>query len=216
MISNKDVGYRDGVLQLNGLFIPIGGDSMLSSRVTVLEETVGDDSSGLVKDVDDLQTAVGDDSSGLVKDVDDLQTVVGDDSSGLVKDVDDLQTAVGGFFEQLTNDRINTPGTDETFTKIVMRNGAGIFNDVNGDIKYLWFVYLSDGSTSGNDLPAPVCVPYKMLKDSEYNKTNFVFSSGAAGTIEISRGDSDAKIVWSWAFGSAPAQPYRYRIFASN
>ena len=76
MISNKDVGYRDGVLQLNGLFIPIGGDSMLSSRVSVLEETVGDDSSGLVKDVDDLQTIVGDDSSGLVKDVDDLSMQV--------------------------------------------------------------------------------------------------------------------------------------------
>lgn len=69
------------------------------ARIQALETTVGDASSGLVKDVDDLQSdvgalqaTVGDSSSGLVKDVTDLQTTVGDASSGLVKDVDDLQT----------------------------------------------------------------------------------------------------------------------------
>ena len=56
------------------------------NRITALETTVGDASSGLVKDVDDLQT-----------DVSALQGTVGDASSGLVKDVDDLQTAVSGM-----------------------------------------------------------------------------------------------------------------------
>ena len=41
-----------------------------------------------------LQTAVGDETAGLVKDVDDLQTAVGDETAGLVKDVDDLQAKV--------------------------------------------------------------------------------------------------------------------------
>ena len=41
-----------------------------------------------------LQTAVGDETDGLVKDVDDLQTAVGDETAGLVKDVDDLQAKV--------------------------------------------------------------------------------------------------------------------------
>lgn len=35
-----------------------GSGSDLTSRVTALEETVGDESSGLVKDVDDLETSV--------------------------------------------------------------------------------------------------------------------------------------------------------------
>ena len=87
--------------------------SDFENRISALESTVGDASSGLVKDVDDLQSdmtnaqndittlqgTVGDASSGLVKDVDDLQSdvsalqgTVGDASSGLVKDVDDLQS----------------------------------------------------------------------------------------------------------------------------
>ena len=96
MISNKDVGYnkKTGELMLNGEYIPLGTEAILSSRVSALEETVGDSSSGLVKEVDDLSTTVGDSSSGLVKDVDELYTTVGDSSSGLVKDVDDLSMQV--------------------------------------------------------------------------------------------------------------------------
>ena len=45
----------------------------VESRMAALEVIVGDASSGLVKDVDDLQNTVGDASSGLVKDVNDLQ-----------------------------------------------------------------------------------------------------------------------------------------------
>ena len=46
------------------------------NRIDTLETTVGDENSGLVKDVDDLQTTVGDENSGLVKDVDDLLSMV--------------------------------------------------------------------------------------------------------------------------------------------
>lgn len=58
-----------------------GGD--MESRVEALETTVGDSSSGLVKDVSDLETTVGDSSSGLVKDVSDLTTAI----EGLYPDV---------------------------------------------------------------------------------------------------------------------------------
>ena len=74
------------------------------ARISALEAIVGDSSSGLVKDVDDLKTTVGDASSGLVKDVNDLQNTVGDASSGLVKDVDDLQTTVGDASSGLVKD----------------------------------------------------------------------------------------------------------------
>lgn len=76
----------------------------VEDRLVALENTVGDSSSGLVKDVDDLQNAVGDSSSGLVKDVDDLKNTVGDASNGLVKDVDDLQNAVGDASSGLVKD----------------------------------------------------------------------------------------------------------------
>lgn len=62
-----------------------------SAAIDALEETVGDENSGLVKDVADLETTVGDAESGLVKDVNDLKTTVGDANSGLVKDVSDAQ-----------------------------------------------------------------------------------------------------------------------------
>ena len=45
----------------------------VEGKVTALETTVGDASSGLVKDVTALETTVGDASSGLVKDVNDLR-----------------------------------------------------------------------------------------------------------------------------------------------
>lgn len=94
---------------------PIGGGTDIEQRVEALEDTVGDSTSGLVKDVDDLETTVGNSSAGLVhdvnglnsavadigldvedvkEDVDVLQTTVGDSTSGLIKEVADLFTEV--------------------------------------------------------------------------------------------------------------------------
>ena len=74
----------------------IGDDnSGLKKDVKTLKDTVGDDNSGLKKDVKDIKTAVGDDNSGLKKDVKDIKTEVGDDNSGLKKDVKALQDTVG-------------------------------------------------------------------------------------------------------------------------
>ncbi len=49
-------------------------------KISTLETTVGDSTSGLVKDTADLKTTVGDSTSGLVKDTADLKTTVGDSS----------------------------------------------------------------------------------------------------------------------------------------
>ena len=46
----------------------------------------------LENDVSEVQSTIGDASSGLVKELTDLEAVVGDSSSGLVKDVADLQS----------------------------------------------------------------------------------------------------------------------------
>lgn len=91
-------------------------DSM-QSAVQALQTTVGDDSSGLVKEVVDVEDNVNSlisvvgstENDGLRKTVSDLQTTVGDETDGLVKDVTDLQTAIA-----------NVPTTDA----VVLKNPA--------------------------------------------------------------------------------------------
>ena len=75
--------------------------STAEGKITALETTVGDSTSGLVKNVADnataigqLKTTVGDDNSGLVKSVNDLKTTVGDSTFGLVKDVADINSTI--------------------------------------------------------------------------------------------------------------------------
>lgn len=106
VISNIKFGDTTATKQnIAGLFSNTccdnGVDEELSQRVTALETTVGDSTSGLVKDVNDLETTVGDSTAGLVHDVStmsssvsSLQTTVGDNNSGLVKDVNDLETTI--------------------------------------------------------------------------------------------------------------------------
>lgn len=78
----------------------------LASRVSTIEGyssayTSGIDSTKVAQigtnatNIGTLQTTVGDSSSGLVKDVGDLKTTVGNSSAGLVKDVADNATAIG-------------------------------------------------------------------------------------------------------------------------
>lgn len=79
-----------------------GGGSDLSERVSALETTVGDESSGLVKDVDDLETVVGNSEGGLVKNVADLETAVGN-----------------GIIYAQTATKVGKVGTDDLYTKII-------------------------------------------------------------------------------------------------
>lgn len=73
----------------------------LTNRVSTLETVVGNNNSGLVKDVNDLKTTVGNANSGLVKqvntntsDIAALKTTVGNATSGLVKRVTDLENTI--------------------------------------------------------------------------------------------------------------------------
>ena len=80
-----------------------------SNKLKTLIQTVGDSTSGLVKDVTDistdvstLQTTVGDSNSGIVKDVSTLQTTVGNSNTGIVKDVNNLKTACFRLYTDVT------------------------------------------------------------------------------------------------------------------
>lgn len=73
-----------------------------STEITALQTAVGDEDSGLVKDVAALETAVGNATAGIVKDIDDLQAKVAAnqaastaaDVAGVVADLNTLIAAL--------------------------------------------------------------------------------------------------------------------------
>jgi len=108
---------------------PLGGGSDLEPRVEALEETVGDSTSGLVKDVNDLETTVGDSTAGLVHDVTGLSTAVGnleltvgDENGGLVKDVDDIEDVVGALAAEVDENGRVTSEALTALRKIILDN----------------------------------------------------------------------------------------------
>lgn len=193
MLSNKDIRVENGKLIINGAAYDIGADtSEIEAEVEALSVTVGDSTNGLVKDVNDLSETVGDNSSGLVKAVNDLSPI----------------------FEQLTNDRVNTPQAEESKTMTITRGGKGIFNTDNDDIKYLWFVFIFDDSGTGVELPGPICIPRAFFSDQ---KTFFTYRTMRCD-VEIRRGAGENQIIWNWVFdsGDVPTGAYRYRVYATN
>ena len=88
-----------------------GRVTTVEGSVSALQTTVGNATTGLVKDVADLQTTVGDANSGLVKGVADLQTVVGDSDSGLVKEVADINKIKYGNHAFTNSDTTSNIGT---------------------------------------------------------------------------------------------------------
>ena len=88
----------------------------ITTRIVALENTVGDNNSGLVKDVNDLKATVGDNSSGLVKAVNDL-----DDR------VDVLEYKILGGITIAVSDSYGTES--DTSWMEFMRQYLGIAND---------------------------------------------------------------------------------------
>ena len=108
--SQEDINRRL-LRRILALESKVGSDDL---DIGALETAVGDNNSGLIKDVADLKTAVGSSTTGLVKDVGDLKTAVGDDTGGLVKGVADINTEIGDD---------TTPGTIKGRIKALEPNG---------------------------------------------------------------------------------------------
>ena len=68
--------------------------SLLHTRVSALETTVGSATTGLVKDVADLKSTVGDANNGLVKQVNALESTVSSNKSTLDGEISRLKTRV--------------------------------------------------------------------------------------------------------------------------
>ena len=145
--------------------------SSMQTVVQALQNTVGDDSTGLVREVADVEDNVNSlisvvgstENDGLRKTVSDLQNTVGDGTSGLVKDVDDLQTAIANV---PTTDAVVLKNPSETQTignNLTLSNGKltigsrGIYDTlltVKGNAQFGTYIRLNDsyirsGSNSG-------------------------------------------------------------------
>lgn len=164
--------------------------------ITALQNTVGNASSGLVKDVKDLKTTVGDSNSGLVKKVADLEKATGSGSGGLAdlntrlttaeEEIDTLQTNVA----TLQNDKANK---SDVYTKSEVYNKNETYSKDEVDSK-LSSAYKAQGSKTANQLTSPLLAAanegyvYNLsdkLEITEANKSLFVEnvkSSYPAGT----------------------------------
>ena len=130
------------------------------TAITALQNTVGNASSGLVKDVKDLKTTVGDSNSGLVKKVADLEKATGSGSGGLAdlntrlttaeEEIDTLQTNVA----TLQNDKANK---SDVYTKSEVYNKNETYSKDEVDSK-LSSAYKAQGSKSASQLTSPLLV----------------------------------------------------------
>ena len=166
------------------------------NAITALQNTVGNASSGLVKDVKDLKTTVGDSNSGLVKKVADLEKATGSGSGGLAdlntrlttaeEEIDTLQTNVA----TLQNDKANK---SDVYTKSEVYNKNETYSKDEVDSK-LSSAYKAQGSKLANQLTSSLLAAanegyvYNLsdkLEITEANKSLFVEnvkSSYPAGT----------------------------------
>lgn len=101
----------------------------LTSRVSKLENTVGDSDSGLVKQVNDNTTVIGDANSGLVKQVNDNSEEIGNLRSDLTTTNTNLGTTNGNVTKLDTNKQdkaINIPG-------IEAKTVEGVLTELDGE-----------------------------------------------------------------------------------
>lgn len=92
--ATVEVYTKDGA---NNTFATINNLSAVSTEVHTQSTQVNTNATNIKSNTDKiskLESAVGDDDSGLKKDVNDLKTTVGDSTVGLVKDVADSKTAI--------------------------------------------------------------------------------------------------------------------------
>lgn len=128
-VDNSSGTYKVGTLatfdtSISALVTTVGNNTTgLVKAVDDLEVTVGDANSGLVNTTNVLVSTVGNNSSGLVQQVNSLNSKVGDVNSGLVRDVSVLSTKVGDNSTGLVKDV-------STIQVAIGDNSSGLVRDV--------------------------------------------------------------------------------------
>ena len=127
-----------------GAFALIAGNT---SDIGVIENTIGDANSGMIKDIGQLQTTVG--AQGLA--ISSLETTVGGNDSGLVKDVADIKAQNGsetlittaqtlsGAVNELAGQGVQAGNVsyDNTVSELSATNVQSAIDEVNGKVTAL-------------------------------------------------------------------------------
>ena len=173
--SNSTLNKIAFLSELNSL------QSTLSSDITSLQTTVGNNNSGLVYDVNNLKTTVGDNNSGLVRnvidlqsDVSNLQSIVGDSENGLVADVIGLRVDLSDLQSDVSEAQNN-------------------ISNLQSDISTLQS-YVSTAQSDISSLQSDVSTLQSDLRSSQSNITNLqstVGDSGSGLVANVSRLQSD-------------------------
>ena len=145
-------------------------DSGLVKDVNAMKVVVGDTNSGLVKDVNAMKVVVGDTNSGLVKDVNAMKVVVGDTNSGLVKDVNDLKNAS----QKITTD-------DQGNTKV---DGTLVVGNTEGGATATLVVEKDKVVVNGND------VTTQLSSDGKVEENNHGYVDGDKVYEYLNKGEN--------------------------
>lgn len=126
-VGGSTSGLVKGVADINTEIGDDGTSGSIKGRIKVNEDNIASNTT----DIGNLQATVGDSSSGLVKNVTDLQATVGDSNSGLVKQVRDLESKVYRFSGSI----INVDDPDNTTVIILSDNTQINIEDLeNGQV----------------------------------------------------------------------------------
>ena len=103
--------------------------STLTSRVTALETTVGNSTSGLVEDVTTLQSEVEDSSNGLIKKVGDIETEI-----GIYSNAEDISTRLNNLETKTGADSSYTDTNSIDSRLVAIETNTGVALADNYDV----------------------------------------------------------------------------------
>ena len=195
----------------------------VDGRVTTLEGTVGNATSGLVADVAALQSAVNDENSGLATkasqsaldsvadDVAALQSAVNDADSGLVKDVNDLKSAVNdansGLATKASQSALDSVARDAAANSVAIASNATAIQANASAITDLKSTMGSETMTTDaqtvtsaiNELDAAI---------SAIEGANYATKPEVTNTISRSSASTPVSVVSDWGTDSATTVNY--------
>lgn len=152
-------------IEVDGLEHDLGLTNAALATLTTEVDNLGDD-------VTDLQTVIGNQSSGLVKDVTDLgdavdtlESVVGDSNSGLVKDVADNSTAIASLTARVATAEGNITRID------------GEIDDIQDDIALLQSFLRFEGTAYADETGGVIT----LYEDAE--KTQVINPASCKGAV---------------------------------
>lgn len=178
-------------------------------KITALETTVGNSTSGLVKDVADLKTTVGDNTKGLVKNVADLNTkidaVSGASSAYTDSQIKAIKGGDGTTTATLSSLKSDVDNQGSAISGITNGTKLDSFKDVEDEINLkISSVYRVKGSCTYEELLAKT----GQTEGDVWNVTD-AHDKVPAGTNYVwAKGEGETTAKWDALGGTIDLSPY--------